>query len=73
MTSELKFTDLDGETHVIGFAEHTACGLPIPQGNGWEKTADSVCPDCRKIVDGTDEYGAGELPKKGKSKKQEAP
>lgn len=58
MTSELKFTVLDDTTHVIGFGEHTACGEPIPHGNGY--TADQpkkLCPDCKARIKGTDEYG----------------
>lgn len=69
MPAELKFTVLDGTTHVVGFSEHTACGLPIPIGSGWEKTADSLCEDCRTVVDkAPDEYGVGDLPEAKKSK-----
>lgn len=58
MTAELKFITLDDKTHVIGFSEHTACGLPIPIGETYafdEPT--KLCAQCSKLIDGTEEYG----------------
>ena len=58
MTAELKFIVLDDKTHVVGFSEHTACGLVIPIGETYtfdEPT--KLCAQCSKLIDDSDEYG----------------
>ena len=58
MTAELKFITLDDKTHVVGFSEHTACGLVIPIGETYtfdEPT--KLCSQCSKLIDDSDEYG----------------
>jgi hypothetical protein len=58
MTAELKFVTLDDKAHVIGFSEHTACGLPIPIGETYTfDEPKSLCSQCKKLIDGSDEYG----------------
>ena len=58
MTAELKFIMLDDQTHVVGFSEHTACGLPIPMGETYTfDEPKSLCTQCRKLTEDTDEYG----------------
>lgn len=58
MTAELKFIALDDKTHVVGFSEHTACGLVIPIGETLTYDEPSkLCSQCSKLIDGSDEYG----------------
>ena len=58
MTAELKFIELDGKTHVVGFSEHTACGLVIPIGETYTfDEPKSLCAQCRKLTEDSDEYG----------------
>lgn len=48
MSSQDKFTVIDGVQHVIGQGEHTVCYLPIPFGNEYstgDATSD-ICPEC---------------------------
>ena len=58
MTSELKFITLDDKTHVVGFSEHTACGLVIPMGESYVfDEPDKLCAQCKKLTEDSDEYG----------------
>ena len=58
MTAELKFITLDDKTHVVGFSEHTACGLVIPIGETLTYDEPSkLCSQCSKLIDDSDEYG----------------
>ena len=59
MTAELKFITLDDKTHVIGFSEHTACGLVIPIGETYtfEEPTKGFCSQCKKLTEDSDEYG----------------
>lgn len=58
MTSELKFITLDDKTHVVGFSEHTACGLVIPIGESYVfDEPDKLCTQCKKLTEDSDEYG----------------
>ena len=58
MTAELKFVTLDDKAHVIGFSEHTACGLVIPIGETYTfDEPKSLCTQCKKLTEDSDEYG----------------
>ena len=58
MTAELKFITLDDKTHVVGFSEHTACGLPIPIGESTlTDEPKSLCTQCKKLTEDSTEYG----------------
>ena len=62
MTAQLKYVELDGNTHVIGPAEYTACGEVIPYpGSTW--TVDEpkkLCAKCEDRATDTDEFGVAE-------------
>lgn len=58
MTAELKFITLDDKTHVVGFSEHTACGLVIPIGETTTFDEPSkLCSQCSRLIEDSDEYG----------------
>jgi hypothetical protein len=74
MTAELKFVTLDDKTHVIGFSEHTACGLPIPMGETYTfDEPKSLCSQCQKLTDGSDEYGVLKSVIEGTAEPEPAP